>query len=74
MLHFKLTGECIEQCEEEYLPILKALEKHPHLPVIHHRQLLRAISVEILIHLMHTFLLCTVLMQTVSLNETLLPI
>lgn len=73
ILHFKLTGECMEQREEEYLPIQKTLKEHPHLAVIHHRQLLQAISVEFLIHLTHTFLLCGVLMQIVSLNETLLP-
>lgn len=72
-LHLRLTGECIEQREEEYLPIQKTLEKHPHLAVIHHRQLLQAISAEFLIRLMHAFLLPSVFMQIVSLNETLLP-
>lgn len=47
ILHFKLTGGCIEECEEEYVPIQKTLEKHPRLTVIHHR-LLQAISLEIL--------------------------
>lgn len=61
-LRFKLTGECMEQCEEEYLPIQKTLGKHPHLTVIHHRQLLRAVSVETLIRFMHPFLLRSVLM------------
>lgn len=47
ILRLKLTGGCIAECEEEYVPIQKTLEKHPRLTVIHHR-LLQAISLEIL--------------------------
>lgn len=46
-MRFKLTGGCIEECEEEYVPIHKTPEKHPRLTVIHPR-LLQTLSLKIL--------------------------